>query len=457
MPTLIDDTIAAIATPMGKSGIGVIRLSGGAARAIAETVCGCPDKSLRDRTTVLRRLRHPKTGEVLDRAMVTFFRAPRSFTTEDVVEIGCHGSPVVLEAVMAALLDAGARMATPGEFTLRAYLRGRIDLVQAEAIRDLIEAKTQFQARVARQQADGSLSRRLKPIKELLVRLIALLEAGIDFADDDVPVLVEEAIQEQLHPVLAGLQELEVGFGRGRLLRAGLTVAVVGRTNVGKSSLFNTLLDQERAIVNERPGTTRDVVAEEAQLGGIPVRWLDTAGIRSSKDPVERIGIDKTREVLADADRLLLVLDGSADLTEEDRRLLDELKQQDCCLVINKIDLPQRLAGEGMGVIQAPVVRVSALTGEGVETLKQVLLEDLGPGKAVEQEGTLVTNLRQQERIGEASKALKRAAGAVEQGLPHEVILLDLHGALRALNELTGETDIEDILECIFQTFCVGK
>ncbi len=457
MPTLIDDTIAAIATPVGKSGIGVIRLSGQNSRTIAEGVCGCPRNSLQDRTTTLRRIKHLKTGRILDRAMVTYFQAPRSFTTEDVVEIGCHGSPVVLRAVMAVLLEAGARMATPGEFTLRAYLRGRIDLVQAEAIRDLIEAKTLFQAQVARQQAEGSLSRRLKPIKELLVRLISLLEAGIDFADDDVPVLSGRSIQEQLQPLVAGLQELEAGFGRGRFLSAGLTVAVVGRTNVGKSTLFNTLLNQDRAIVNERPGTTRDVIAEDAQLGGIPVRWLDTAGIRSSEDPVERIGIDKTREVLADADRLLLVLDGSVDLTEEDRMLLGELKREACCLVINKIDLPQRLPAEGIGDAKAPVVRVSALTGEGVEALKQLLLEDLGQGKAVEREGTLVTNLRQQERIGEALKALKQGAGAVEEEMPHEVILLDLHRALSALSELTGETGVEDILGRIFETFCVGK
>ena len=457
MPTLTDDTIAAIATPKGRSGIGVIRLSGGQARRIAEAVCGSGANGLRDRTPRLSRIRRPQTGEVLDQAMVTWFRAPRSFTAEDVVEIGCHGSPVVLEAVMAALLEAGARLATPGEFTLRAFLRGRIDLVQAEAIRDLIEAKTLFQARVARQQAEGSLSRRLRPIKELLVRLISLLEAGIDFADDDVPVLAEEAIRDRLAQVIAALQELEGGFGRGRLLSGGITIAVVGRANVGKSTLFNTLLRQERAIVNERPGTTRDVVAEDAHLGGIPVRWLDTAGIRSSTDPVERIGMDKTREALADADRLLVVLDGSAEHSEEDRRLLEELKRQACCLVINKIDLPQRLSGERLGDIEGPVVRVSALTGEGVERLRQVLLEDLGRGEAAEQEGSLVTNLRQQERIGEALKALKRAAGAVEQGLPHEVILLDLHTALRALNQLTGETGIEDILGRIFQTFCVGK
>lgn len=457
MPTLIDDTIAAIATPMGKSGIGMIRLSGENAREIAERVCGCSGNSFRDRTTRLHRISHPKTGEVLDQAMVTYFRAPRSFTAEDVVEISCHGSPVVLEAVMAVLLELGARMATPGEFTLRAYLRGRIDLVQAEAIRDLVEAKTLFQARVARQQAEGSLSRRLVPIKGLLVRLIALLEAGIDFADDDVPVLEEEALQGQLQQVVAGLQEFKAGFGQGRLLGSGFTVAVVGRTNVGKSSLFNALINQERAIVNNTPGTTRDVVAEDAQLGGVPVRWLDTAGFRSSKDPVERIGISKSREVLADADRLLLVLDGSVDLTEEDRRLLDELKQQTFSLVINKIDLPQRLQGEEMRAIEAPVVRVSALTGEGVETLKQVLLEDLGLGKPVEQEGTLVTNLRQQEQIGEALKALSRATVATDQGLPHELILLDLHTALSALNKLTGETGIEDILGRIFETFCVGK
>ena len=457
MPTLIDDTIAAIATPIGKSGIGVIRLSGRDSRKIAEAICACPHKTLQDHTTALRRIKHIKTGKILDQAIVTYFRAPRSFTREDVVEIGCHGSPPVLRAVLGVLLEAGARMATPGEFTLRAYLRGRIDLVQAEGIRDLIEAKTLFQAQVARQQAGGALSKRLKPVKDALVQLIALMEAGIDFADDDVPVMSDEAIEKGLRPLLGGLGELEASFGLGRLVSEGLTVAIVGRTNVGKSTLFNAMLSQERAIVNENPGTTRDVIAEGAELGGIPVRWLDTAGIRRSVDPVERIGIDKTREVLADADKVLLVLDGSADLTEEDMKLLGEVKQRSCCLVINKVDLPQRLQREKVGEINAPVVRVSALTGEGVSALKNVLIESLDGGKALEQQGAFITNIRQQKLIGEALKALKQANGAVERGLPHEVILLDLHRALTALNGLTGETTREDILGSIFSTFCIGK
>ncbi len=457
MPTLIDDTIAAIATPIGKSGIGVIRLSGRDSRAITESVCARPQPALQDHTTALRRIKHIKTGKILDQAMVTYFQAPRSFTTEDVVEIGCHGSPVVLRAVLGVLLEAGARMATPGEFTLRAYLRGRIDLVQAEGIRDLIEAKTLFQAQVARQQAEGSLSRRLRPVKESLVQLIALLEAGIDFADDDVPVLSNRAIEKELHPLLGSLEEMEASFSLGRLVSDGLTAAIVGRTNVGKSTLFNVLLKQERAIVNENPGTTRDVIAEGTELGGIPVQWLDTAGIRSSVDPVERIGIDKTREVLADADKVVLVLDGSADLTDEDGRLLHQVRQRPCCLVINKIDLPQRIQTERLGVIDSPVIRVSALTGEGIDALKNVLLEELNEGKALEQEGAFVTNVRQQKLIGDSLKALKRGAAAVGQGLPHEVILLDLHGALRALNALTGDTTMEDILGNIFSTFCIGK
>ncbi len=289
------------------------------------------------------------------------------------------------------------------------------------------------------------------------MRLIALLEAGIDFADDDVPVLSDRAIQKQLRPLLGSLGEMEAGFYLGRLVSEGLTIAIVGRTNVGKSTLFNALLKQERAIVNENPGTTRDVIAEGAELGGIPVQWLDTAGIRSSVDPVERIGIDKTREALADADRVVLVLDGSADLTDEDMTLLGGVKQRPCCLVINKIDLPQRLQTERLGEIDGPLVRVSALTGEGVGVLKDVLLEDLDGGEALEREGAFVTNVRQQKLIGDSLKRLKRAAGAVERGLPHEVVLLDLHGALKALNGLTGETTMEDILGSIFSTFCIGK
>ena len=457
MANLIDDTIAAISTPIGKSGIGVIRLSGQDARKITESVLSAPHRDLQDHTTTLRSIRCGRSGRILDEIMVTYFQAPRSFTREDVVEIGCHGSPVVLKAVLGLLLESGARMATPGEFTLRAYFRGRIDLVQAEGIRAIIEAKTLFQAQIGRQQASGSLSRRISPVKKALVQLVAMLEAGIDFADDDVPITSDEEIERQLKSISGSLASLEASFSLGRLVSEGLSVAIVGRTNVGKSTLFNSILAQDRSIVSATPGTTRDVVAESGELEGVPVRWMDTAGIRGTADSTEKIGIEKTKETLADADKVLLVLDGSAELTEQDLGLYGEVRNQPFCLVINKIDRPQRLQEARLGKINGPIVRVSALTGEGVDGLKDILVGELEHLPMLEQEGAFVTNLRQQGLIGEALAALAAAASSLRQGLPHEVILLDLHGALRALNGLTGETTVEDILENIFATFCVGK
>lgn len=457
MATLIDDTIAAISTPIGKSGIGVIRLSGQDARKITESVLSSPQRVLQDHTTTLRSIKCGRSGRVLDQIMVTYFQAPRSFTREDVVELGCHGNPVILKAVLGLLLDSGARLATPGEFTLRAYLRGRIDLIQAEGIRAIIEAKTLFQAQIGRQQASGSLSRRVSPVKDVLVRLIAMLEAGIDFADDDVSITPDEEIERQLERISDSLKSLEASFPLGRLVSEGLSVAIVGRTNVGKSTLFNSILAQDRSIVSATPGTTRDMIAESGELEGVPVRWMDTAGIRGTADSTEKIGIEKTKETVADADKVLLVLDGSSDLTGEDLDLYGELKNQPFCLVINKIDRPQRLHEARLGKIDGPVVRVSALTGEGVDVLKGILVGELEHLPMLEKEGAFVTNLRHQQLIGGALAAAVAAASSLSQGLPHEVILLDLYRALRALNALTGETTVEDILENIFATFCIGK
>src|SRR5262245_11934416 len=454
MPTLIEDTIAAISTPLGKSGLGVIRLSGKDSRKIALSFFSAPQKDLQDRVPVLGKLREPGTGDVIDQAVVTYFQAPRSFTREDLVEISCHGSPVVLRGVLGFALEAGARLASPGEFTLRAFLRGRIDLVQAEAIHDLIEAQTLFQAKVAQQQAAGSISRRVRPIKEKLVQLIALLEAGIDFADDDVSVLPEAEIGSRLREIEAGLAPLRASFALGKIVSSGLSIALAGRPNVGKSSVFNALLHEDRSIVTEIPGTTRDLVSETTQIQGIPVRLMDTAGIREANDRVEQLGIDRSVEALADADQVLFIVDGSEPWTTLDAEILLRLEGRSYLLVVNKVDLTQELDEQSFPLGAKLVCRVSAKTGQGIDDLRRALFKEYGWHEG---QGDLVTNLRQEQLIESTLLALEKCQNSLINQMPHEVILLDLYSALKALNALTGETTVEDILDNIFSTFCIGK
>jgi len=454
MPTLIEDTIAAIATPLGRSGLGVIRISGNDSRRIVLSLFSAPHNDLQHRVPVLGTVREPKTGDVIDQAIVTYFQAPRSFTREDLVEISCHGSPIVLKGVLGLALEAGARLASPGEFTLRAFLRGRIDLVQAEAVRDLIDAQTLFQAKVAQQQAGGSISRRVKPVKDQLVQLIALLEAGIDFAEDDVSVLPEEQVERSLKDIEARLVPLRSSFSVGKIVNSGLCIALAGRPNVGKSSVFNALLEEERAIVAEVPGTTRDLVSETTQIQGIPVRLMDTAGIRKAKDRVEQLGIDRSVEALADADQVLFVVDGSQPWTALDAEILARLEGQRYLLVVNKIDLEQQFHEGNVPVGTETVCRVSAKTGQGMSDLRLALFKEYG---SLDGQAGLVTNVRHERLICSTLEALARSQKSLTADMPHEVILLDLYAALKALNTLTGETTVEDILDNIFSTFCIGK
>jgi len=454
MPTLIEDTIAAISTPLGKSGLGVIRLSGKDSRRIALSLFSSPQKSIEDRVPVLGNVFEPATGDVIDQAVVTYFQAPRSFTREDLVEISCHGSPVILKGVLRLALEAGARLASPGEFTLRAFLRGRIDLVQAEAIHDLIEAQTLFQVKVAQEQLTGSISRRVRPAKDGLVQLIALLEAGIDFAEDDVSVLPEAEIGRRLSDIEAGLVPLQSSFALGKIVSSGLSIALAGRPNVGKSSVFNALLHEDRSIVTEIPGTTRDLVSETTQIQGIPVRLMDTAGIREANDRVEQLGIDRSVEALADADQVLFIVDGSEPWTTMDAEILLRLQTRSYLLVVNKIDLTQQLEEQSLPLGAKAVCRVSAKTGQGIDDLKRALFKEYG---LHEGQGGLVTNLRQEQSIHRALMALEKCHKSLNHQMPHEVILLDLYSALKALNALTGETTVEDILDNIFSTFCIGK
>ena len=334
----LDDTIVAIATPPGRGGIGVVRLAGPEARAIAGPMLRLKHE-LAAGHAVFGEVIEPATGERIDEAVVTFFAKPHSYTADDVIEISAHGAPVVLRHIVELATSRGARLAEPGEFTMRAFLNGRIDLTQAEAVRDLIESQTLYQAKVAAQQLEGSLSRRLQPIKRKLVELVAVMEAGIDFAEDDVSVLPAAEILSRLEEVQGPLEQLRASFAYGKIVHEGLTLAIVGRPNVGKSSLFNRLVERERAIVTATPGTTRDLVTETVALGGIPIKLVDTAGIRHSTDEAESIGIRKSYEALSEADLVLVVLDSTQEISAEDSELLDVCAKRRGLAVANKSDL----------------------------------------------------------------------------------------------------------------------
>ena len=447
-----------------------MRLSGGDAVRIARKLVRLGEQPLEVQRAVVGEFIDPEGDDALDQVVCTYFRKPSSYTAEDVVELACHGSPVVLARLLECCLSRGARAAEPGEFTLRAFLNGRIDLSQAEAVHDLIEARTLFQARVAAQQMEGGVARQLKPYKQSLMNLIATLEAGIDFAEDDVDVLPWEHIGNRITACVKDLEKLCEGFTAGRMLHEGLSLAIVGRPNVGKSSLFNRLLNQDRAIVTATPGTTRDMVTETASLGGVPLRLVDTAGIHSAREEAESIGIQKSLQAIAESELTLVVLDGSRPLTEEDGALVRKVAPLGRMLVaVNKSDLSTRYEDAEVrklwtssGVLPesqgpAPVVRTSALTGESVDVLRKQILTLVLPMREWEWDSRLITNLRHQQLIQNSLEALRKGRTAADQQIPHEMILIDLYNALHALDGITGQTTTEDILGLIFSRFCIGK
>jgi tRNA modification GTPase len=484
----LDDTIVAIATPPGRGGIGVVRLAGPHACTIAMPLlrlkhplepgrvtfgeliepelrgAGAParEKAKFDSTTQSGTTPHGSRLEAaapspqrIDEVVVTYFAKPHSYTTDDIIEISAHGSPVVLRHIVELALARGARLAEPGEFTMRAFLNGRIDLAQAEAVRDLIDAQTLYQARVAAQQLEGALSRRLQPIKQKLVELIATLEAGVDFAEDDVSVLPADQILERIAALRQPLQDLAGSFTYGKIVHEGLTLAIIGRPNVGKSSLFNCLVERERAIVTATPGTTRDLVSETVTIGGIPVKLVDTAGIRRALDEAESIGIRKSMEALADADLVLVVFDCSQSVTLEDQELLAQAERRPAILVVNKTDL----CSSQFSVVssQLPQVRTSAVTGEGIPELRGEILRYIAGETGVQAETGFLTNARHQALVNNSLAALDAAVATAHNRVPHEMLLLDLYNALRPLDEITGATTTDDILNLIFSSFCIGK
>jgi tRNA modification GTPase len=463
---MYNDTIAAIATPPGEGGIGTVRLSGPDAERILSRVfvpARGSTEPVESHRLVFGYVRDPRSGEKIDEALAVLMRAPHSYTREDVVEIDCHGGAQPLQGVMAACMAEGARMAQPGEFTLRAFLNGRLDLAQAEAVLDIVKARTDTGLKLAVEQLGGGLSARVKGVRAKLLHALAHLEATIDFPEDDVP---PADVSPELLSALDDLNALTASASTGIVLRQGLRTAIVGRPNVGKSSLLNALLKADRAIVTPVPGTTRDTLEEVVNVRGVPLVLTDTAGLRDvpdAADPVERMGIDRTRRALSEADLALMVFDGSEPMADTDLdviRAVEEAEPRSRVAVINKSDLPARIdlksLRESLGDVR--VVATSAATPGGTGELEETLAGMVLSGVAVPgQEGAMVASLRHLNALQRAQEHLEAALGSISSAVPPAFVAVDLHSALNALGEITGETASEDLLDEIFRNFCIGK
>ena len=436
-------TIIAPSTPTGRGAIAIVRLSGNSAFSIAKTLAPEFD-NVKARCAHLVKLRFPESGEVLDECLVTYFPRPHSVTGEDVIEISCHGSPAVVRQILDLSIQNGARLAGPGEFTLRAVSNHKINLAEAEAIRDLIDAQTEAAVKQASRQIGGELSRALQSFEDQLVRVIVQLESALEFVEDDLPPTELRGVQETLALARTGISELAETYSSGRLLQEGLQVAIVGRPNVGKSSLFNRLLEHDRAIVTEIPGTTRDTLSHAIDIGGIPVVLTDTAGLRDTTDSIESLGIERTRRAIDDADLILEVVDASVD---EER--VDAHTEIPSILVLNKCDLPTTRT-------DPQAIKVSALTCEGLDSLRAAILEIFNRADR-SQEGIMITNARQHELLRRAADEIDSAQSLLEQRVSEELVLVPLHNSLMCLGQITGETTTEDILTQVFSTFCIGK
>ena len=452
------DTICAVSTPPGEGGIGIIRISGkNAIEIVSKIFKPRKDKQLVSAATHTLHYGHvvdPASNETVDETLVSVMRAPATYTREDVVEINCHGGMMPLQRTLALLIAAGARQAGPGEFTKRAFLNNRIDLAQAEAVMDIIASKTDLALRAANAQLHGGLSIEISALRDQLLSLIASVEAGIDFSEEEIETGSGRALADDVSLVIAGVDRLLANCAFGRILRDGFATAIVGRPNVGKSSLLNALLKQDRAIVSEVPGTTRDVLEEYLNIAGVPLRIVDTAGIRHSHDVVEKEGVRRSLVAIGSADIVLVVLDGSQLLTPEDQRVLDEVKGKNTIMVINKSDLPEKIGRLDQSMTR---VSISCRTGNGLDNLRGAIADIVRQGTVNAREHAWAVNQRHQTALEQTNASLLKAHEAAMSGLSQEFIAMDLRGALDSLGLIIGATYTEDILERIFNDFCIGK
>lgn len=457
-------TIVALATPNGRSGIGIVRLSGQASLSITSNLTGNGRFQPTPRTAHLTQLRDPGDGEIIDEAIVTYFKAPNSFTGEDVVEISCHGSPVVLRRVIDLCISSGARIADAGEFSLRALANGRMDLAEAEAVRDLIDAQTFASARQAVRQLRGEFSHELEPIKDDLLDAIVVLESALEFVEDDLPDVQSRSIQTKLIAIVGAIGRIAATFKAGKLIREGLRAAIVGRPNVGKSSLFNALLGTDRAIVTDIAGTTRDQLHEKFTINDIPISLIDTAGLRQTTDTVESIGVERSRRTIADADLVIFMLDASEPFTAEDEEILGSVSDLNHIVVVNKVDIasPSTIERQLKALElekQTPKtehVSISAKTGQGLDLLQQAIIRPFA-AEEISTAGFLVSDARHHDLLTRATNEIEQSLELLDQRTSEEIVLIGMHNALRFLGEITGETTNEDMLTRIFSTFCIGK
>ena len=451
----ITDTICALSTPPGRSGIAVVRLSGANCLPILRQISG--KEPPEPRKACFGRLTDPRSGEEIDEAVITFFKTPHSYTGENLAEFSTHGNPAIVAALIDTLCYLGARLATPGEFTMRAFLNGRIDLAEAEAIGDIIEARTLYQARTAARQKNGATARELQPVKDSLIEAIVNLESAVEFAEEDLPTASRETVFNLIDGAVRRVEKLIHSFRKGRFIREGFSLAIVGLPNAGKSSVFNALLGRDRSIVTDIPGTTRDLVAENTAIGGIPVRLEDTAGMRVGGGEIEKLGIERSHQAAADANAVLLIVDASRNLTEEEYTLRRQITSSTGIVILNKSDLPACVTEEEKKAIAYswPYIDASAKTGDGIDKARAAILKQITGGE--EPEGFMITNLRHCQALEKALASLERGAAALQKGMSEEFAIFDLRAALDALGEITGETGTEDLLDEIFSRFCIGK
>ncbi|CAM3024301.1 tRNA uridine-5-carboxymethylaminomethyl(34) synthesis GTPase MnmE [Hathewaya histolytica] len=454
------DTIAAVATSMGEGGISIIRISGNRALDIVEKIFrGKSKKGIKDMKPYTMRYGYvvDKDEKSLDEVIVSFMKGPRSFTAEDTVEINCHGGVVVTNSILKEVVRAGARLAEPGEFTKRAFLNGRIDLSQAEAVIDIIRAKTELSAKSAVRQSEGKISMEISELRERLLSVIAHIEATVDYPEDDLEEVTNEKATEDLKDILSNIEELLDSAEEGKILREGLKMVIVGKPNVGKSSLLNALLREKRAIVTDVPGTTRDVIEEYINLNGVPVQIIDTAGIRETEDLVEKIGVEKSKEKIEEADLIVFMLDVSRELDDEDIEIFNYIKDKNYVVLLNKTDLNAKIDTKSLNFIEKDkLYKVSARTGEGIQTLKDIIKDMFFKGE-INSEDIFITNNRHKEALIKAKENLESSLNTLDEVFAIDLASIDLKNAWTNLGEITGDTLEEDIIHKIFSKFCLGK
>ncbi|MCD7035285.1 tRNA uridine-5-carboxymethylaminomethyl(34) synthesis GTPase MnmE [Metabacillus sp. GX 13764] len=458
------DTIAAISTPMGEGAIAIVRLSGDQALQIADRLFKGPGgkrlSEVPSHTIHYGNIMEEITGRAVEEVMVSVMKGPRTFTREDVVEINCHGGIVSVNKVLQLALDAGARLAEPGEFTKRAFLNGRIDLSQAEGVMDLIRAKTDKAMNVALGQMEGRLSKLVRSLRQEILETLAHVEVNIDYPEyDDVEEMTHHMLVEKASKVKNELEKLLQTAEQGKILREGLSTVIIGRPNVGKSSLLNSLVHEAKAIVTDIPGTTRDVIEEYVSVRGVPLRLVDTAGIRETEDIVERIGVERSRQVLKEADLILLVLNSSEELSKEDEHLFEAVKDMDVIVIANKTDLPQKLEMSKVEMLAAgnPIVATSLKEEEGIDKLEEAIQSLFFSGSIQADDATFVSNSRHIALIRQAKKAIDDALNGIEMDIPIDMVQIDMTRAWEILGEIIGDSVHESLIDQLFSQFCLGK